>query len=451
MKKYQTIVRIVMAVAIAFGVQTTANAQLGGLVNKAKKAVKDKVENKAKMAKHEAKAAANQAAKSTASEAGLPVSDDSSDGSSNGNAKGKHPKSLSDLDKTLFIYPLTEETELYDVTNPKVEKAYADYCNLALQKDFESRPVPHGYLEFVDYQSPNGLKQIHVTEYPLAAYYSYFMMNPTEMSGYQCYIRARLMVEGYRLGRGGVYPYKQKAPNEWVAVYPGAKEKRNITFEDGKSVTLLETEKARRQRWSKVQDQAEDILHANTPYPVVRSVLKGTLEAIKQCDAAGRPADAYNLLCEAGFMMKDLGSHPLHSKDEQWQDIGEQYLDYFNNKRLGWLDAAGFSTAKAVDMPRAASVSADIQNQATAKAKAKFGAKFVKAIVVQGDWGIYKEREYPYNISHRSIAVDVITKEGNDYFVNHEDLRQNYVGGKYGSYDLRPSMKTPLKQKVNYK
>jgi len=149
--------------------------------------------------------------------------------------------------------------------------------------------------------------------------------------------------------------------------------------------------------------------------------------------------------------MKDLGSHPLRAKDEQWQDIGEQYMDFFNNKRLGWLNAAGAATAVAIDMPRAASVSAEIQNQATAKAKAKFGAKFVKAIVTESDWHIYKEPNYPYNISHRSIAVDVVIKEGNDYFVVHEDLRQNYAGGKYGSYDLRHSMKTPLQQKVNYK
>ena len=39
-----------MAMVITFGVQTTANAQLGGLVNKAKKVVKDKVEKKAKEA-----------------------------------------------------------------------------------------------------------------------------------------------------------------------------------------------------------------------------------------------------------------------------------------------------------------------------------------------------------------------------------------------------------------
>ena len=449
MKTSKLFVRIVMAMVITFGIQTTASAQLGGLVKKAKSAVKDKVENKAKMAKHEAKTAANKAANSAAGEAGLPVSDES-DSSTSSNA-GKHPKSLKDLDKTLFIYPLTEETELYDVTNPKVEKAYADYCDLAMQKDAESRRVPYGQLDFVDYETANGVKQIHVTEYPLAAYYSYFMMNPTEVSGYQCYIRARLMVEGYRFDRVGVYPYKQNPTQGWDAVYPGANDKRNITLEGGKSITLMETENARRQRWSKVQDQAEDILHANTPYPVIRSVLKGTLEAIKQCDAAGRSGDAYKLLCEAEFMMKDLGSHPLRAKDEQWQDIGEQYMDFFNNKRLGWLKAAEYATAKPVAMPKAASVSAEIQNQATAKAKAKFGAKFVKAIVIESDWHIYKEPNYPYNISHRSIAVDVVIKEGNDYFVVHEDLRQNYAGGKYGSYDLRHSMKTPLQQKVNYK
>lgn len=39
MKQNQTIVKMMMAVAIAFGVQTTASAQFGGLLNKAKKVV----------------------------------------------------------------------------------------------------------------------------------------------------------------------------------------------------------------------------------------------------------------------------------------------------------------------------------------------------------------------------------------------------------------------------
>lgn len=44
--KKNIIMRLLMAFVIAFGVQTTANAQLGGLLNKAKKAAKDKVEKK---------------------------------------------------------------------------------------------------------------------------------------------------------------------------------------------------------------------------------------------------------------------------------------------------------------------------------------------------------------------------------------------------------------------
>jgi ethanolamine utilization protein EutQ (cupin superfamily) len=63
-KNIQTVMRIVMAVAIAFGVETTASAQLGGLLNKAKKAVKEKVSD----TKNNAKSSVKQQAESTVSE-----------------------------------------------------------------------------------------------------------------------------------------------------------------------------------------------------------------------------------------------------------------------------------------------------------------------------------------------------------------------------------------------
>ena len=63
-KNIQTAMRIVMAVAIAFGVETTASAQLGGLLNKAKKAVKEKVSD----TKNNAKSSVKQQAESTVSE-----------------------------------------------------------------------------------------------------------------------------------------------------------------------------------------------------------------------------------------------------------------------------------------------------------------------------------------------------------------------------------------------
>lgn len=440
---------MLLAASLAFAICGTASAQFGGLVNKAKSSVKSNTENKVKMAGFNAKAGVNNSSNSSSNESS------ESSSSSSSTPKAKHPNSLSELDKTLFIYSTTDNASFYDVTNPKVEKGYVDFCNVCTQTEAEGRHVPYDMLEFEDCKTANGVKQVHLTDLSFAAYYSYFMMNPAEVSGYQCYIRARLMQDCYRFDKVGVFPYEQVPPpgQGWKEVYPGAKNMRNITLKDGKSISLIETETARQKRWDDVQSEAEDILHSNTPYNVIRSVLKGTLEAIKQCDAAGNNAACTNLLREAGYMYQDLASHPWKSKDEQFQDIQEQYNNYFKNKRLGWLKAAGNASAKPVEMPKAASVSAEIQNQATAKAKAKFGAKFVKAIVTESDWHVYKEPNYPYNTSHRTMDVDVIIKEGNDYFVSHQMLWQNYTGGKFSGYDLRNSqrMNRPIQQKVNYK
>lgn len=460
--------RLLLVVIIACGASFTANAQLGGLLNKAKTAVsKDKQSNNSNQNAQQSSSNSQSSSQSSQEEELRQKldaaresetsndSDNSSSSSVSSPQKPSYPTSLSELDSQLFIYNPADNANnepFYDVNGANATKAYVDFCNAATMTEYNSRHVGCEVFEFADYQTANGVKQVHLTEYAFNAYYSYFMTNPTEVSGYQVYIRARLMQDCYRFDKVRSFPYIRDAErNQWKAKYPGAENLRKITLEDGKELNLLETETQRQKRWDDVQGEAEDILHANTPYNVIRSVLKGTLGAIKQCDAAGRSADAYNLLREAGYMMEDLESHPLHSKDEQFQGIYEEYNSYFTQKRMGWLKSAGAASSKPVPMPKAASVSAEIQNQATAKAKAKFGDKFVKAIVTESDWHIYKEPNYPYNISHRSISVDVIIKENGEYFVSHQDLRQNYAGGSYSGYDLRNSMKTPLQEKVDYK
>ena len=100
-------------------------------------------------------------------------------------------------------------------------------------------------------------------------------------------------------------------------------------------------------------------------------------------------------------------------------------------------------------MPKEAAGSVEIKNQATDQAKAKFGASFVKAIVVESDWHVYTDPNNFNRTDHRSMDVDVIVKEGDEYFVSHQMLWQNYQGGSWGSYDMR--QKSQFKQKVNYK
>ena len=54
--------KTIVALALLFGCSATTNAQIGGLLNKAKKAAKEKVENKVKKAKNDARNKAEDAA-----------------------------------------------------------------------------------------------------------------------------------------------------------------------------------------------------------------------------------------------------------------------------------------------------------------------------------------------------------------------------------------------------
>ena len=123
MKKYQVIVRTLMAAVIMFGVETTASAQFGGLLKKAKSAVKDQVDNKAKMSKYEVKDAINQAAQGN-----LPGSDESTsdDNSSSDNESSSANSNLGGY-KTQF-----------DVNLSKAKHADWDYTSggATIEADF---------------------------------------------------------------------------------------------------------------------------------------------------------------------------------------------------------------------------------------------------------------------------------------------------------------------------
>lgn len=103
MKKNQVIVRILIMTVIAFGVETTASAQFGGLLKKAKSAVKDKVDNKTKMSNFEAKDALNQAMKGNVPSSNNSDSDayssESENSESSSNLGGYKPQFDVDLSK----------------------------------------------------------------------------------------------------------------------------------------------------------------------------------------------------------------------------------------------------------------------------------------------------------------------------------------------------------------
>lgn len=428
--------RMIMAIAVMFGVQTTASAQLRGLLKKAKKALNVEI---TVGSENESEEAAN----NTTTESNVqPEAADQQGGTLQ-------------LKPETFIYQPVDDpvnAPLYDINNPKVKEYYDKWIELG---NLPNDDQHYWLFEFFDYQSPaRGLKQVHVTEYPLVAYFSYFITHPNDVEGYRCYIRARLAYEILALSSNvHTVPYKLTRLG-WAEEYTGMSDMRKLLLNDGTQINLLESEKARLKRWKTIEgDDAYGAFMDNTSYEVIRSAMQQTMNEAKQAQTEGRIADAFNLLFKQYRLMKsDIERERFTSNrknDDIYLDMDDDYKLMYQQYYQDWLNVVQTSGSTPVDMPKEAAVSAEIKNQATAQAKAKFGASFVKAIVVESDWHVYTDPNNFNRTDHRSMDVDVIVKEGDEYFVSHQMLWQNYQGGSWGSYDMR--QKSQFKQKVNYK
>ena len=428
--------RMIMAIAVMFGVQTTASAQLRGLLKKAKKALNVEI---TVGSENESEEAAN----NTTTESNVqPEAADQQGGTLQ-------------LKPETFIYQPVDDpvnAPLYDINNPKVKEYYDKWIELG---NLPNDDQHYWLFEFFDYQSPTrGLKQGHVTDYPLVAYFSYFITHPNDVEGYRCYIRARLAYEILALSSNvHTVPYKLTRLG-WAEEYTGMSDMRKLLLNDGTQINLLESEKARLKRWKTIEgDDAYGAFMDNTSYEVIRSAMQQTMNEAKQAQTEGRIADAFNLLFKQYRLMKsDIERERFSSNrknDDIYLDMDDDYKLMYQQYYQDWLNVVQTSGSTPVDIPKEAAVSAEIKNQATAQAKAKFGASFVKAIVVESDWHVYTDPNNFNRTDHRSMDVDVIVKEGDEYFVSHQMLWQNYQGGSWGSYDMR--QKSQFKQKVNYK
>ena len=436
MKKNQ-ILRMIITLTLLLGIQGTASAQLRGLLKKAKKVLDIEVTTS------ESKKSNDNSINTT------------TDSPTNYSIENQSDKISLQLNPEVFIYQPVDDpvnAPLYDINNPKVKEYYEKWIALGNLPDNDE----HFWLfEFFDYQSPTrGLKQVHVTEYPLVAYFSYFINHPNEVEGYRCYIRARRAYEILALSSiVHTVPYKRTRLG-WAEEYTGMSGMRKLLLNDGTQINLLESEDDRLKRWKRVDnDDAYGAFMDNTSYEVMRSAMQQTMAEAKQAQAEGRIADAFNLLFKEYRMMKsDIERDRFYStrkNDDIYLDMEDDYKLMYQQYYEKWLEVVQTSGAAPVDMPKEAAVSATIKNQATAQAKAKFGSQFVKAIVVESDWHVYTDPNNFNRTDHRSIDVDVIIKDGGEYYVSHQMLWQYYQAGKWGNYDMR--QKSHIKQKVNYK
>ncbi len=422
-------IQMLVAAAMIFGVQTAANAQFGGLLKKAKKALNIEV--------------------TTGDSDESSSSETSSSGGSSSSSSGSHPKKLKDLDPEIFIYQPVDDPStalFYDHNNEKVKQWYRKYRETNLYGSSIENLGKWWITEFEDWQSPRGVRQIPVMEYPLAANYSYFVLHPDEVEGYRCFVRAEVALNGCAC----VFPY-EKRMGQWYEVYPSSNQSmRRVKMNDGREIYMQETNEARHLRWGNIR--VSDAMECVT-YETIKKAMEATLSEMEQAEKEGRIIDAFFLLEELNEMRATIEEDQYVRRAKEVDPDGYQdVLDackMYGPKFVDWRLQSLTQLSGTTEMPKAATVSAAIQTQATQKAKAKFGATFVKAIVVESDWHVYTDPHNFNRTDHRTMDVDVIIKENGEYYVSHQMLWQNYQAGSWGSYDMR--QKSPGKQKVNYK
>ena len=106
----------------------------------------------------------------------------------------------------------------------------------------------------------------------------------------------------------------------------------------------------------------------------------------------------------------------------------------------------------ATEMAKGVNVPANLESKADAEARKQWGAGFVKSIFLTSQWTEFTNPKYPYQVMHRSMDVDFIVKEGDNYFVYHWVFKEGVYGGKgTGAFSIMARMKRPTKEKVNYK
>ena len=172
------------------------------------------------------------------------------------------------------------------------------------------------------------------------------------------------------------------------------------------------------------------------------------------------PANAQfgNILNKAKKAVKEKVEKSLTDTKKKAQSTATDAVDNTTGKAATSMGVSEMSNGNhdasepATEMAKGVSVPANLKSKADAEARKQWGAGFVKSIFLTSQWTEFTNPKYPYQVMHRSMDVDFIVKEGDNYFVYHWVFKEGVYGGKgTGAFSIMARMKHPTKEKVNYK
>lgn len=446
--------KVLVMLAILVAGSTVANAQLNGLLNKAKKAAQEKVEGATKKGKEKTEKAAESTAKKgkeAAKAASLKPSKAAiaadPQASITEPEKGftKSPAYIAafyeNLDKKIFPFQpyYTEDNRImYQPDSLYIWKVYLDFNDLLNQHQVD----PLHSCIFGNYIKRNDGLSVPTTDAFLNGAMARFLADPYSLKTYGDMVRVRLMFENMRMG---------------FVTFCGSGDDQNSHFlkTPNEELRLMESQYERYYRWMKAYDMCCELIENTVPFNNIGSVCLNRMRTIEEMKKKG-DANSLNiaLRCwrELQYAMEDAEKSKNNPNDENYRNLKIDYEKYSIVEFNKFANPICLAAGPAVAMPKGVAVAANLQAKANELGKKNWGSKFVKAIFTTNNWQIFKNPKYPYNVMHRSLNVDFITLENGTYFVHHFVLKQMAKSNTtFGDYGIMAQMASPITQKVNYK
>lgn len=417
MKQKDFIVKALTALVIAFGVQTTANAQLGGLLNKAKKAGKDKVEQKVDNTKSQA---VNQASDAAG------INEPSAEGVV-WRWQGKESELGQWADKIVF-------------TGDRKSDAYKQqvFLHMKIFGEVLARVTSTEAYGLLDYITSDDKKTCApIDEIPRYAWTKAFVDNPT-VDNFKVFAMVLLY----------------DSPTYMVYLqYPMSNAASGVVNADKGWMLAWPSESAMNNERRAREDYAIEIAKKKIP---LKDICDYTLMQYQRAEAAieqGSPSLAHGYFMAEELKKRVIAEHPqydasaecvrlVEAESAKWQaNQGEKYRNM--------VEACAVSSAKPVDVPTGVNVSADIKTNGDAAAKKWAQLKnfeYVKTIYLTNSWRAFKNPKFPYNVTHHAIEAAVICKTGGKYVMQKMDLQKS-LKGEYSMVVGLGAKLTP----VNYK
>lgn len=472
--KQNRILALSVAIALAFAITTPANAQFGNVLNKAKKAVKEKVETTVKETKKKVENTTSVAVDKTTGEVaertGISEEVSTKNEGSYGGIKDLYKKGLKPsaaaveadpkasvntvernykkspaqlrgvwehLSPELFPYQPYYADVNKDYFDPDAEAPiiiYAKICRLLEEADrpFGKKGLMAEYFQYKDDTN------VPIVDVLLSSYYAEFIADPESYVAYNHFNRAHIVQNAFNSNN---VKMNMEDPMKFTAM-----------MGDGTTVSLFEKEHDRIARWNEVNRIAEDLLINVTPLNTIGASADNAIRRYKQHEEKGDIQQMIITSREIQAIVNDLVNHRDYEKRKS--DCSGTLREYepIKDKYLELLQSNHEKTAPAAEMPKGVTAPANLKKIADAEAYKQWGNKFIKSIFITSKWTEFKNPKYPYEVLIRRVEVDFIVKEGNDYFVYHYVLTEGVTGGKgNGIYNISARMKQPTKEKVNYK